>query len=566
MRIRVLALTGLLAAFSATSAQAFTAATSDPLAEKVTTSVRDCRNGKSLTVPLITWGADMVTIQANGGLETVSGSSFANAGLDITLKRVDDFATQLSDYMSCKTPFLRATVGMGNLASELTGADPRTEMVAVYQHSWSNGGDALVVTPGIDKPEDLKGKRIAVQAYGPHVDYLLTVLDDAGLGVDDVEIVWTDDLTGLTSSSPDTALLEGKADAAMVIIPDALALTSDGNVGNGSEGSVKGATILLSTKTANRVIADVYYVRADFLKNNPDTVNAFVQALIDSEKQVTEITRKDGSEAQKLYAMGAKILLDDESAIADAKGLWLDAETVGEAGNARFFRDPNYQRRYDRLNETIQGKYIALRMLTRVTEVAGPPAAITAFGQSSGGIAEARFNEEAVNKAVADLQAQGVLDDGTLFKFELNFKPNQNQFDIAIYEDAFMKAVDLAATYGGALITVEGHADPLNFLKKKKKGAGTAELKQIAQSARNLSFNRASAVRESLIKLAESENLYMDPSQFAILGLGFSDPLTGMCGDVPCAPKSKAEWLSNMRVVFRIIQVEAEASDFELLD
>lgn len=566
MRIRVLALTGLLAAFSATSAQAFTAATSEPLAEKVTTSVRDCRNGKSLTVPLITWGADIVTIHANGGLETVSGSSFANVGLDITLKRVDDFATQLSNYMSCKTPFLRATVGMGNLASEMTGADSRTEMVAVYQHSWSAGGDALVVTPGIDKPEDLKGKRIAVQAYGPHVDYLLTVLADAGLSADDVEIVWTDDLTGLTSSSPDTALLEGKADAAMVIIPDALALTSDGNVGTGSEGSVKGAKILLSTKTANRVIADVYYVRADFLKNNADTVNAFVQALIDSEKQVKEITRKDGSEAQKLYVMGAKILLDDESAIADATGLWLDAETVGEEGNARFFRDPNYQRRYDRLNAAIQGKYIALGMLTRVTEVAGAPSAITAFGQSSGGIADARFNEDAVNKAVADLQAQGVLDDGTLFKFELNFKPNQNEFDIAIYEDAFMKAVDLAATYGGALITVEGHADPLNYLKKKKRGAGTAELKQIAQSARNLSFTRASSVRESLIELAESRNLYMDPSQFAILGLGFSDPLTGTCNGIPCAPKSKAEWLSNMRVVFRIIQVEAEASDFELLD
>lgn len=567
MRISVTALAGLTAAIlSVGQAQAFTATTSEPLAEKITTSVRDCRVGKSFTAPLITWGADMVTIHANGGLKTVSGSNFANAGLDVTLKRVDDFSVQLSDYMSCKTPFLRATVGMGNLAADLTNSDPRTKMIAVYQHSWSAGGDALVVMPGIESPADLKGKRIAVQAYGPHVDYLLTVLGDAGLTVDDVEIVWSSDLTGLTDSSPDTALLEGAADAAMVIIPDALALTSGGNVGNGSEGSVKGAEILLSTKTANRVIADVYYVRSDFVEKNPETVNAFVQALIDSEREVSSITRQDGSDAKALYALGAKILLDDETAVEDAMGLWADAETVGSEGNAKFFRDPAYQRRFSRLNETVQGKYIALGMLERVTEIAGPPATITAFGQSSGGIAKARFDEDAVNKTVADLQAQGALDDGTLFKFELNFKPNQNEFDVAVYADAFKKAVDLAATYGGALITVEGHADPLNYLKKKKAGAGDAALKEIAQSARNLSYNRASSVRAGLIKLAEAEGLYMDPSQFALLGQGFSDPLTGMCGQHPCAPKTKDAWLSNMRVVFRIIQVEAEASEFELLD
>jgi hypothetical protein len=36
-----------------------------------------------------------------------------------------------------------------------------------------------------------------------------------------------------------------------------------------------------------------------------------------------------------------------------------------------------------------------------------------------------------------------------------------------------------------------------------------------------------------------------------------------MCGADPCAPASEAEWLANMRVEFRIIQVEAEASVFK---
>ena len=43
-------------------------------------------------------------------------------------------------------------------------------------------------------------------------------------------------------------------------------------------------------------------------------------------------------------------------------------------------------------------------------------------------------------------------------------------------------------------------------------------------------------------------------------------PRSGMCGNDPCAPKSKQEWHDNMRVEFKIIQVEAEQSTFELLD
>jgi len=74
-------------------------------------------------------------------------------------------------------------------------------MRVIYQLSWSAGGDALVVSSKIKKPSDLKGKTIAVQAYGPHVDYLAKVLTDAGLSVKDVKIKWTKDLTG-TKQTP----------------------------------------------------------------------------------------------------------------------------------------------------------------------------------------------------------------------------------------------------------------------------------------------------------------------------------------------------------------------------
>ena len=123
-------------------------------------------------------------------------------------------------------------------ASPLTEADARTEQVVIYKHSWS-AGDGIVAADGIANAADLAGKRIAVQAYGPHIDFVARILDDAGLSVDDVEIVWTADLTG-TDDSPAAVLERGEADAAAVILPDARVLTSGGAVGTGAEGSVRG--------------------------------------------------------------------------------------------------------------------------------------------------------------------------------------------------------------------------------------------------------------------------------------------------------------------------------------
>jgi hypothetical protein len=85
------------------------------------------------------------------------------------------------------------------------------------------------------------------------------------------------------------------------------------------------------------------------------------------------------------------------------------------------------------------------------------------------------------------------------------------------------------------------------------------------QSAKNLSVSRALGVRDSVIAHAKSQGVALDASQFAVVGHGIGQPKTGVCGGDPCAPKSEQEWLSNMRVEFRVIQIEAEASAFKPL-
>jgi len=541
---------------------------SPPLDKVMTTPVEEVAGGSTLQVPIITWGADIATIVANGNAErTAKGSDFAAKGLDLSLVREDKFSEQLASYLSGKSPYLRGTMGMLNMAADLLSRDPRTRPVVIYQLSWSAGGDALVVKPGIHSAKDLKGKTIALQAYGPHVDYLSKILADAGLSPNDVTIRWLPDLTG-TGDTPMAALHEPDVDAAFVITPDALALTANGTVGTGAEDSVRGARVLLSTKTANRIIADVYAVRADYFAAHPDQVQTFVKGLMEGQDQLKQLMADKQSPAYR-DAMGAaaEILLDSRQALSDVEGLYADAELVGPKGNQDFFANPDYPRSFQRLTREIQKSFMAMGLLGTPVALEQTKWDYAKLGQglTAGPTGGQRFDTEQVAAVVARRQQQGTLAEGEIFSFEIFFKPNQNSFSVDLYKDAFDKVIELASTYGGALITIEGHSDPMGYLRKKQAGESELVLGRVKQSAKNLSLSRAVAVRDAIVAHAKSAGISLDPSQLAVVGHGIADPKSGLCGTDPCAPKSEREWRDNMRVEFRVIQVEAEESVFRPL-
>lgn len=522
-------------------------------------------------VPLITWGGDLATIVANGNqASTARGSAFAAEGLDLRLVREDVFAKQVEAYLSGRSPYLRGTLGMIHSAADVLNKDPRTQPVVIYQMTWSAGGDALVVKSGIGSAKDLRGKTIALQAYGPHVDYLTKILADAGLSPADVKLRWVPDLTG-SDNAPMAALQQADVDAAFVIIPDALALTAGGSVGTGAEGSVKGARILLSTKTANRIIADVYAVRSDYLQANRKAVEGFVHGLLVGEEKLRSLVREKaskGAEYRAAMTAGARLLLDSEQAIADTEGLYADAEFVGHAGNVQFFATPSYPRNLERLGSEIQTAFAGLGLVKGGAALASAGWSYERLAQGLANVGQGeaqRFDEGQVAAVVTRKQQQGTLSEGELFSFEIYFQPNQNGFSPDLYQDAFAKVVDLASTYGGALITVEGHSDPLEYLRAKKDGKPEVVLGQVKQATKNLSLTRSVAVRDSIIGFAETKGISLDQSQFAVVGHGISAPKSGVCGVDPCAPKSEREWRDNMRVEFRLIQVEAEASVFKPL-
>jgi hypothetical protein len=202
----------------------------------------------TLSVPFITWGGDVATFHANGGLATKPNSTFGKQGLKINLTPGDDFVGQVRDYLSGKSPFLRGTFRMLGQASEVIGSDPRTKPVVVMQLSWS-GGDHIVARENLKTLNDLKrdGKkvRIACQQGGPHVGLLYDALAAADLTKNDVEIVFVEDLTG-EKGAAEAFRKDATIDACCVITPDMLGLTGGlDSAGTGAEGTVRNAHVLV---------------------------------------------------------------------------------------------------------------------------------------------------------------------------------------------------------------------------------------------------------------------------------------------------------------------------------
>lgn len=575
--------------------------------------VQDVREATPIKVPFITWGGDVATFHANGGLQTAAGSTYQKMGLKLQLNPGDDFVKQVNDYLRGDTPFLRGTMHMLGQASEVLGKDPRTKPVVILQLSWS-AGDHIVARANIKTLNDLKGKekkvRVACQQGGPHVGLLYDSLATAQIRRDEIEIVWVPDLTG-PKGAAEKFRSDPTIDACCVITPDMAGLTGGfESKGTGAEGTVEGAHVLNSTQQMSRSIADVYAVRADWFKSHREVVEKLVAGYLKSSEKVVELRKgfdssgKLSDEYRRLLTMaqsifGSSVLPTLE---ADAHGLLLDCTFVGLPGQVAFFNDPGNLSGFDpvmkkTLDMATEWGYAGSRFgfdpspfdYKKIAELA--EIKYVAPTAPSGRIAE-----------TLDFSPEAELDDRTIVSFTINFEPNQSAFSSDRYGAEFNRAIQSASTFGNAVVLIRGHADPTKTLQElvksgekkqilKRSGqpgnfryilegrpldmaetpklvelikAGkfeSADIKprETMQAALNLSFQRAEAVKQSLVSFATQQKVNLDASQIQPVGVGILEPL------IP-KPKSLDEARENMRVEFRIVRIPAEAikeSDFD---
>lgn len=520
-------------------------------------------------VPMITWGGDVATILAD--LQGI----FKKEGLDVEVYTQNDFVKQVEDVLTGKTPYLRGTMGMVNAANEVFQRNGLKLRVA-YQISWSNGDDTMVVRSNIRRPSDLRSKTIALQRHGPHMDYVANILQSAGVPLSAVKFRWLRELTlptydtkGRTVDPVSAFRQDPTIDAVMAIIPDADALTSGLKVGTGAEGSVKGARVLLTTQTANRIIADVYAVREDYYQANRNKVEKFTHALMIAQEQLDNLLRTKNqrqAEYRQLVAKSAELLFGAPQATAEVEGLLAGGcNFVGHTGNVQFFTGAGTTRTFETLTSEIQASFVDMGFVTAKSVLLG---ADWNYNTLAAGLATAKAVSApapVLDKSRAEARVEKEVsaelskwEEGTLFVVEVHFKPNQKVFTEAQYASDFTKALKLVQTYGGALVTVEGHTDPQGLAEARKRGESPQVLAQIEQVGKNLSLDRANAVKNAFLNYAKKNGVALAGDDFIAVGMGIRAPKFK-------DPRTEEEWLDNMRVTFRVKQIEAELSEFKPL-
>jgi NitT/TauT family transport system substrate-binding protein len=421
-----------------------------------------------------------------------------------------------------------ATLDMVPLFVEQLKRDSRT-MPRIYQQvDWSNGGDGIVCRNTVKTVGDLRGKTVVLAQNSPSHFFLLNTLISGGVQPSEVTNKFTQDAFQAAAAF--------NADKSI-----ACAVTWAPDIYNLAEAS--GNRMLVNTQTANKLIADVWFARADFAKDNPQIIEGLVRGIFEA---------MEGLKAQDAKATVARLMAQGYSIPEqDALSMLGDAHSTNYAENREFFLNQNNPTNFERTWNT------AYFLYRKIGSVSGNP---TPFDQvmdfsviqklSSEPFFANQKNEyevQFVPTSAATVQAES--DEILTKSIVIQFYPNSSDLEKKIDKEISGKTVQelydpnvpfvmeeagkVSGQFGAARIVIEGHTDG----SMRSAGGVTAA------DVQELSLRRANAVKQALIRKFPS----LQPNQFTTAGRGW---------DRPADPNDPNNHAKNRRVEIKIYPLE----------
>ena len=400
-------------------------------------------------------------------------------------------------------------------------------MPRVYQQvDWSNGGDGIVVRDTIKTMADLRGKTIVLAQNSPSHFFILNALINAGVQPAEVNFKFTLDAFQAAAAFNGDKSISGCVSWA----PDIYNLEK-----------ARGNRMLVTTSTANKLIADVWFARADFAKDNPDIIEGITRGIFDA---MIELKAQDAKQrVAKLMAAGYSI---PES---DTLGMLGDAHSTNYAENRDFLLNQNNPTSFERTWNTAYFLYKRINAVTQQT----PFDQVMDFSVIQKLAAEPKYasqkNEYDIQFAPASAGAvRGEKDEILTKTVVIHFFPNSWDLNKKVtravdgkdteelYDPNVAFVVEeigkLAGQYGAARIVVEGHTD------------GSMKASVPKSLVQELSLNRANSVKEAILRKFPS----LQPNQFSTAGIGWDRPADSS------DPDNNAK---NRRVEIKVYPAEA---------
>ena len=450
----------------------------------------------------------------------------------VELILIDDPVTMRDAYATGKIHIGWGTLDMVPLFMEELQKDSRIRPRIYQQVDWSNGGDGIVIRRSFAKDpnrptiSDLRGKKIVLAENSPSQFFVLNALINGGVQPSEVDFVFTADAFQAAA-----AFNAEKSIAACVSwAPDIYKLTE-----------VQANHLLVSTATANKLIADVWFARADFAKDHPDVCEGLVRGIFEGMEMMKAQEGKQQAAAlmAKLYNMKAE----------DCMGMQADAHSTNYAENREFFMNANNPANFERTWSTANYLYRHIGKISKPVDfnTVMDFTILQKLGQ------EPKYanskNEYQVQFTPKTVQAIKTESGEILTKVvKIMFFPSSYDLRKKVMvseggkdvERAYDPTVDfvleeiakLAGQYGAARIVIEGHTD------SSMKGDVSP------QAVKELSTNRANAVKEALVRKFPT----LDPKQFSCQGMGW---------DIPADPGNPLNQVLNRRVEVKVFPLES---------
>jgi NitT/TauT family transport system substrate-binding protein len=484
----------------------------------------------TVRMALNVWAGWAPVIVANEGFAATKvwrapgGRSFK---LELVL--IDDPVAMRDAYASGKVHIGWATLDMVPLFVEQLRKDSRT-MPRIYQQiDWSNGGDGIVCRENVRSVAEMRGKTVVLAQNSPSHYFLLNTLISGGVQPSEVETKFTQDaFQAAAAFNADRSIA-----CAVSWAPDIYNLAE-----------ARGNRMLVTTQTANKLIADVWFARADFAKDHGPIIEGLVRGIFEAmERLKTEATR---AEAARLMAVGYSI---PES---DALSMLADAHATNYAENREFFLNQNNPTNFERTWNTA---YFLYRRIGSVSGTPVPFDQVMDFSviQRLGGepFYANQKNEYEVQFVPTSASAIQAESDEILTKtVVIQFFPNSADLDKKIAKVAQGQSVEelydpnapfvveeagrMAGQFGAARIVIEGHTDA------SMRATGTVT----AADVQELSLRRANAVKQALLRKFPT----LQPNQFTTSGRGW---------DRPADPNDPNNHAKNRRVEIKVYPLEA---------
>jgi NitT/TauT family transport system substrate-binding protein len=378
-------------------------------------------------------------------------------------------------------------------------------MPRVYQQvDWSNGGDGIVVREAIKTVRDLRGKSMVLAQNSPSHYFALNMLVSGGVQPADVEMTFTDDAFQAAAAFN----AQRNLNAVVSWAPDIYSLAEAG-----------GNRMLVTTADANKLIADVWFARADFAEAHPDIIEGLVRGIF------------DGMEALKIDANKTKCaeLMADPSGYnipaSETIKMFADAHNTNWAENYQFFLNQNNPANFE---QVWSRAYYLYRKIGSITHRPVPFDQVMDFSIIEKLGKEEKYksqkDEYKANlppRSVKQIEAES--DEILANTITVHFYPNSADLYKKITKDADGKTTEvlydpnvdlvlkdaaaLAAQFGGARIIIEGHTD-------------ASRLREIPDSVvKELSEKRAEAVKNALV-----EKFNLEPGRVNAVGYGWDRP------------------------------------------